>query len=63
MTRSEFDSIVRDVAVAVLPKASKGVMNEFLYALNEELVSNGLKFEDDDENDVRDDDDDDEYEE
>jgi len=61
MTHSEFDSIVRDVAVAVLPKASKGVMNEFLFTLNEELASNGLEFEgSDDENDVRDDDEDEE---
>jgi hypothetical protein len=60
MTRAEFDSIVRDVAVAVLPKTSKGTMNEFLFTLNEELVSNGLELEDGDEGDVRDDDDEDE---
>jgi len=62
MTRAEFDSIVRDVAVAILPTVKKGVMNEFLFTLNEELEAKGLEFEGDDENDVRDDDDEEEYE-
>jgi hypothetical protein len=64
MTRAEFDSIVRDVAKTVFPKTSRGVMNEFLFMLNEELVANGLDLEDfvdgGEDNDVRDDDDEDE---
>jgi len=62
MTRAEFDSIVRDVAVAILPTVKKGVMNEFLSTLNEELASSGFELEDGDENDVRDDDDEEEFE-
>ena len=60
MTRAEFDSIVRDVTVAILPTVKKGVMNEFLFTLNEELEANGLEFEGAGGDDVRDDDEEDE---
>jgi len=63
MTQSEFDSIVRDVATTIFPTVKRGVMNEFLFALNEELYDNGFEFEGGrDDNDVRDDDDEEEYE-
>ena len=58
MTQTEFTRITRSVAKDFMPKVAKGAMNEFLYALVEELNAEGLDLEEEDVVDEEDDEED-----